>query len=223
MRNSIDAFIFDLDGLVVDTTDYHFVAWRRLANELGFDFDETRNEELKGIGRMESLARILKWGGIEMDEAKRVEVATKKNNWYKELIAEMNSEEILPGVEAFIHEAKKHDIKIALGSASKNAPFILERLGLIPLFDAIVDGNKTTRSKPDPQVFNLAAIELNVDPSRAIVFEDAKGGIEAALRGGFYAVGVGDPQILSKAHLVVPSFTGITPDTVIQTVVSKNQ
>lgn len=206
----IKACIFDLDGVIVDTAKYHFQAWRRLANELGFDFSEKENEKLKGVGRMESLELILSWGGVEKTQAEKEALAARKNEWYVELIEHMTPDEILPGVLPFLQELKRKGIGIALGSASKNASTILSRIGLDGFFDAVIDGNSTTRSKPNPEVFLLGAHALGVEPNEAVVFEDAEKGIEAALNGGFWTVGVGDPSILKRAHLVIPGFDGFT-------------
>ena len=206
----IKGCIFDLDGVIVDTARYHFQAWRRLANELGFDFTEAENEKLKGVSRVESLKLILSWGGVEKSPEEQVELAARKNDWYLELISNMTPDEILPGVKEFLEELKSRNIKIALGSASKNAPAILDRVGLTDYFDAIIDGTKTTRSKPDPQVFLLGAEALGLHPAETVVFEDAEKGIEAALNGGFLAVGVGDPATLGSAHLVIPGFQNFT-------------
>jgi beta-phosphoglucomutase len=217
----IKACIFDLDGVIVDTAKYHFRAWRRLANELGFDFTEEENEQLKGVSRVESLNLILKWGKKEEnDEEVKTIMADKKNAWYLEYIERMNSDEILPGAEAFLRDAKSKGIKIVLGSASKNSRLILERIGLLHLFDAIVDGNSTTKSKPDPEVFILGAQAVGLEPKECIVFEDAEKGIEAALNGGFYTVGVGNPDILDDSHIVIPGFEYIEYAEVIEALTS---
>lgn len=205
----IKACIFDLDGVLVDTAKYHYRAWRRLANELGFDFSEAENERLKGVSRMESLNTILVLGAVEKTEQEKESLARQKNKWYVALIAGMTPGEILPGVTHFLAELKRKDIAIGLGSASKNARTILERTELLPWFDAIIDGNSTSRSKPHPEVFLLAAQALGVAPCDTIVFEDAEKGIEAALAGGFRTVGVGDPAVLTNAAVVIPGFAGI--------------
>src|ERR1044072_3919257 len=149
----IQACIFDLDGVIVDTAVYHYQAWKRLANELGFDFTEAQNERLKGISRMRSLELILEWGGIHKTAAEQQALATRKNDWYVEVINQMTPQEILPGAKEFLEQVRSAGLKPALGSASKNSSAILERTGLLPLFDAIVDGNTVTASKPDPEVF----------------------------------------------------------------------
>ncbi len=206
----IKACIFDLDGVVVDTAKYHYLAWKRLAGELGFEFHEKDNERLKGISRLDSLNILLEIGGITLNSSKKEEIAERKNQWYLDYITKMKPEEILPGVREFIEELKANGIKVGLGSASKNARLILNQLGIIHLFETIADGTRVTNAKPDPEIFLLAAKDLNVDPSKSIVFEDAEAGIEAAIRGGFRSVGVGDPKILYKANIVVPNFMGMT-------------
>ena len=217
----IKACIFDLDGVIVDTAKYHFKAWRRLANELGFDFTEEENEQLKGVSRVESLNLILKWGKKEEnDEEVKVAMADKKNAWYLEYIERMTADEILPGAEAFIRDAKSKNIKIVLGSASKNSRTILERIGIIHLFDAIMDGNSTTKSKPDPEVFLMGAQAVGLEPKECIVFEDAEKGIEAALAGGFYTVGVGNADVLDEAHIVIPGFEYIEYSEVLEALTS---
>lgn len=217
----IKACIFDLDGVIVDTAKYHFIAWRRLANELGFDFDESFNENLKGVSRMESLDLILEHGGKTLSDDEKIEWAEQKNIWYREFITKMEPDEILPGVLPFLDQLKEKGILIALGSASKNASTILDRLELSERFQAIIDGNKTTKSKPDPQVFELGAHQLGVQPNQCIVFEDAAKGIEAALAGGFWAIGVGSQQSLSEADIVIENMEALDFDKLIQELRSK--
>jgi beta-phosphoglucomutase len=202
--------LFDLDGVIVDTAVYHFKAWRRLANELGFDFTEHQNEQLKGISRMESLDLILKWGDKILSQEDKNIWATRKNEWYLELITNMTPREILPGVKDFLNQLKDEKIAIALGSASKNSKMILNKIELFHYFDAIIDGNNITKGKPDPQVFLMGAVATNSLPGECIVFEDAQAGIEAAKAGGMFAVGIGEAKILSKADLVIKSFEDIT-------------
>lgn len=206
----ISACIFDLDGVVVDTAKYHYQAWRRLANELGFDFTLENNERLKGVSRMTSLDILLEIGGKELTYEEKSALAEKKNAWYKELIAKMTPEEVLPGAVEFLSQVKKAGYKLALGSASKNAMAILEKTDLKKWFDVIIDGTKTQRAKPDPQVFELGAEGLGVDASECVVFEDAEAGIEAALRAGMYCVGVGSPENLGKANLVISGLHEMT-------------
>ncbi|RZK58169.1 MAG: beta-phosphoglucomutase [Pedobacter sp.] len=208
----IKACIFDLDGVIVDTAVYHYEAWRRLANQLGFDFTEEQNEELKGISRIESLKIILNWGNLQKDEDEIVALATLKNTWYVEMITKMTPSEILPGAQEFLELVREKGYKTALGSASKNSETILKQIGLFDHFDVLVDGNKVTKSKPDPAVFLAGAEELDVDPSTCVVFEDAIAGVQAALAGGMKVVGIGREDVLRGAGLVVAGLHEMTID-----------
>jgi len=203
MIQEMRAAIFDLDGVIVDTAKYHFLAWKRLARELGFDFTESDNERLKGVSRIRSLEILLEIGGMTLDDETKSQLAVCKNNWYVEYISHMDASEVLPGAADYLRYIHSRGIGIALGSASRNAPLILERLGIEALFDVIVDGNKVSKAKPDPEVFLRAAAELNIPPAGCIVFEDAEAGIEAALRAGMGVIGVGKPSILYKADAVI--------------------
>lgn len=205
---NIQACIFDLDGVIVDTAKYHYRAWRRLANSLGFDFTETDNEQLKGVSRMQSLDIILNIGKKTLDESSKQALASQKNDWYLEYITAMTPDEILPGIPNFLDDLDSQNIRIALGSASKNAVLTLEKVKLLDRFDIIIDGTKTTRSKPDPQVFLMGAVGLDIPPKNCIVFEDAVKGVEAARKAGMYAVGVGTSNF-TQAHAVIPSFEKI--------------
>lgn len=200
---TIKACIFDLDGVIVDTAIYHYKAWKRLANELGFDFTEEDNEKLKGVSRVRSLELILQWGGVAKTEAEKDELATRKNNWYVEMIGRMTPTEILPGAKEFLEACRSVGIKTALGSASKNSMTILEKINLTYLFDAIIDGNKVSKAKPDPEVFLKGAKELNTPPAECVVFEDAIAGVQAAINGGMKVVGIGLPDVLAGANLVI--------------------
>jgi beta-phosphoglucomutase len=152
--STIKACIFDLDGVIVDTAIYHYKAWKRLANEMGFDFTEQQNEQLKGVSRMASLDLVLGWGNItDATDAEKEEMATRKNNWYTEMINLMTPDEILSGAGEFVQSCRDAGIKTAIGSASKNTPIILAKLQLTPLFDVVVDGNSVSKAKPDPEVF----------------------------------------------------------------------
>jgi beta-phosphoglucomutase len=206
----ISACIFDLDGVVVDTAKYHYIAWKSLANGLGFDFTEEDNERLKGVSRMRSLDILLEIGKVELDEATKLELAEKKNKNYVEYILKMTPDEILPGVKKFFNELKTQGIKIALGSASKNAMTILNQLELTEYFDAVVDGTHVSKAKPDPEVFVKGAELLGVSPSECVVFEDAEAGVEAAINGNMRVVGIGSPEVLGKANMVVPGFEGFS-------------
>jgi len=209
---TISACIFDLDGVIVDTAKYHYLAWKRLAQELGFEFLEEHNERLKGVSRMTSLDIMLEVGGLTFSQSEKEVMAARKNEWYLEYIYKMTPEEILPGVVDFLVMLRSKGIKISLGSASKNAMLILERVQLQSYFDAVIDGNKALKAKPDPQVFLLAAEELGQEPSSCVVFEDAAAGIEAAKAAGMMCVGIGSPDVLGKADRIVPGFVNATID-----------
>lgn len=211
----ITASIFDLDGVIVDTARYHYMAWRRLARELGFDFSPEHNERLKGVSRMKSLEILLEVGGITLSKDEKEEAAQRKNAWYIDYISVLTPDDILPGVLDFIHDIDKNGIKKAIGSASRNAEIILKRLQIESLFDVLIDGNRITKAKPDPEIFLLAAKELRTDPEECVVFEDAQAGIQAAKNGGMYAVGVGDPAILGEADLVIQGLSGLSWDQVL--------
>lgn len=208
--------IFDLDGVIVDTAKYHYLAWKRLARELQIPFTEEDNERLKGVSRMRSLQIVLELGGRDESAAEKERLAARKNAWYVEYIGQMDSDEILPGVLPFMAALKRDEIKTALASASKNARFILDRLGLAGEFAAIVDGNSVSKAKPDPEGFLLAASKLGIDPARAVVFEDAAAGIEAAKRAGMFTVGIGSPSALAGADLILPGFAGVAPEELLE-------
>jgi beta-phosphoglucomutase len=206
----IEACIFDLDGVIVDTAKYHFIAWRALAEELGFTFTEEDNERLKGVSRMQSLDILLSIGGKNFPEEEKLAMAHRKNSLYVSYIEKMTPEEILPGVREFLEELRSKDIKIALGSASKNSPMILEQIQLLGMFDAVVDGNSITEAKPNPEVFLKGAEKLGVEPGNCVVFEDAIAGIEAARNAAMYCVGIGEEQTLGMADFVIPGFVDFT-------------
>ena len=206
----IRACIFDLDGVIVDTASHHFVAWRQLADELGVPFSEEDNEALKGVSRVDSLEYILNKGGLVLDAATKVRLMERKNAHYLELAGQTTPEDALPGVVKLIDELKASGMKVALGSSSKNAEMILTRLKLIDRFDALVDGNHITLSKPDPEVFLMGAKALNLAPEQCLVFEDAQSGIDAANTGGFPVIGIGNTDSLSKASAVIPGFGHVT-------------
>jgi beta-phosphoglucomutase len=208
----IEACLFDLDGVVVDTAKYHFIAWKALAEELGFKFTLEDNERLKGVSRMQSLEILLEIGNMRFSDREKLAMAEKKNALYVSYIEKMTPEETLPGVERFLQELRTAGIRIALGSASKNAPMILERIQLSEMFDAIVDGNSISEAKPNPEVFLKGAERLGVLPENCVVFEDAIAGIEAAQNANMYSVGIGDPETLGFADMVIPGFDGFTVD-----------
>jgi beta-phosphoglucomutase len=203
MIQTMLAAIFDLDGVIVDTAKYHYQAWKRLANKNGFDFSEADNERLKGVSRTRSLEILLEIGNLNVGEAVKQAMAAQKNEWYVEYIQNMAVSEILPGAAEYLQTIHNRGVKTAIGSASKNAPLILERLGIRDLFDVVIDGTKVAQAKPDPEVFLRAACELEVPPASCIVFEDAEAGIEAAHRAGMGAVGIGKPIMLKEADMVM--------------------
>jgi beta-phosphoglucomutase len=193
------AFIFDLDGVIVDTAKYHFLAWKELANSLGFDFTEQQNELLKGVSRVRSLEILLDIGNVELSQAEKDKYLLEKNEQYLSYIEKMDTREILPGIPELLAFLKAEKIPFALGSASKNARLILENLKLLGDFDAIVDGNDVSTAKPDPEVFLIAAERLGKEPKDCIVIEDAAAGIQAANAAGMTSVAIGDPEVLRGA------------------------
>lgn len=187
----------------MDTAHYHFMAWKRLAAEVGVNLTEQENEKLKGVSRMDSLEIILKLGGIAINEQEKEALAKKKNNWFVEYINEMKSNEIFPGVKKLIQQIGSTGIKVALASSSKNAETVIQLLGIAPLFDVMIDGTMIVHTKPDPEIFLLAASRLGISPKECLVFEDAEAGVEAAVRAGMKCIGVGSPAQLSKAIIIV--------------------
>lgn len=202
----LKACLFDLDGVIVDTAKFHFIAWKEMAADLGFEFTEKENELLKGVSRMRSLDILLEAGKISKSESEKIQLADRKNKRYLEYVLKMTEEDILPGAEKFLDDLKINGILIGLGSASKNAPLILERIHLRGKFDAVVDGNSVAKAKPDPEVFQKCAALLNVSPSECVVFEDAQAGIDAALNGGMNVIGIGSAENLSFADYIIPGF-----------------
>jgi len=212
-NRQIHAAIFDLDGVIVDTAKYHYLAWKRLANELGFDFFEEDNERLKGVSRMRSLDILLEVGRLtgKFNETQLHEMAARKNVWYVEAISKMKDDEILPGAIVCLEKFRSLGVKTALGSASSNADLILRGLDLLPLFDAIVDGTVAKKAKPDPDVFLQGAALLGVNAQNCVVFEDAQAGIEAAKSAGMLAVAVGKPETLYGYDMIVAGLHEIKP------------
>lgn len=197
------ACIFDLDGVIVDTAKYHYLAWKKIACQFEFDFTEKDNERLKGVSRMVSLDILLSIGKINLTDVEKEQIAEQKNNLYKSFIINMKPNEILPGAKEFIESIRSVGILTALGSASKNAQIVLENLNLVSLFDAIIDGNSVINAKPNPEVFLKAADALKIPPNLCVVFEDSEAGIEAAKVAGMKCVGIGSPEILKHADFVV--------------------
>ncbi|WP_313184453.1 beta-phosphoglucomutase [Sphingobacterium siyangense] len=200
---TVKAVIFDLDGVLVDTAIYHFQAWHRLAEDLGYSFSIVDNEQLKGVSRIESLELILKWAGVEKSEAEKADLLVLKNQWYLELIEQLNPEHLLYGSLELLKRLQQKGIKIGLGSASKNAMGILEKTGIIPYFDALIDGNVVQLSKPNPEVFLKGAEVLEIAPAHCLVLEDAQAGIDAARAAGMQVLGIGLEEHLKGADLVV--------------------
>ncbi|WP_062201404.1 beta-phosphoglucomutase [Demequina salsinemoris] len=203
------AALFDLDGVIVDTAKHHFIAWRAMAAGLGFELADEDEELLKGVGRMDALRIVLRVGGVEVSEEEAVRLATEKNAQYVEAISTLAPEDMLPGALAFLQDLQRRGVPTALGSASRNAPLILDRLGIRDLFDAIIDGSIVTQAKPDPAVFLAGAEALGVDPADCVVFEDAIAGVQAAHGGGMTAVGIGDPAVLGEADTVIPGLHAV--------------
>ncbi|APS39210.1 beta-phosphoglucomutase [Salegentibacter sp. T436] len=204
--------IFDLDGVIVDTAKFHFLAWRKLANDLGFDFTKAQNEQLKGVSRVESLKKILEWGELELSKTEFKRQMALKNENYLSYVAKMDDDEILPGVQKVIDYLIENNIPFALGSASKNARNILKKINLLEKFDAIVDGNDVSKAKPDPEVFLIAAEKININPENSIVFEDSVAGVQAANNANMMSIGIGEKEILVEADYVFNDFTEIDID-----------
>ncbi|WP_299523617.1 beta-phosphoglucomutase [uncultured Lutibacter sp.] len=205
-------FIFDLDGVIVDTAKYHYLAWRNLANSLGFDFTEEQNELLKGVSRVKSLEILLNLGKVELSEEEKQAYLLQKNTEYLGYVNKMTDEEILPGINELLNYLDAKGIKYALGSASKNAPLILKKVGLIERFAAIVDGNDVSKAKPDPEVFLIGAKKLHMKPENCIVVEDAIAGVEAANAAKMISIGIGDAELLSEATYILKDTKGFTVD-----------
>lgn len=200
-------FIFDLDGVIVDTAKYHYLAWRNLAEELGFEFTEEQNELFKGVSRKRCLEILLDIGKVEATQEQFDRWMVEKNIDYLKYIEKMSASEILPDVPRVLEFLKDRQIPIALGSASKNARPILDKVKLLTYFDDIVDGNNVTKAKPDPEVFLIAADKLGVHPENCVVFEDAVAGIQAANAAKMVSIGIGDNNILSEAKHNFKDFT----------------
>ena len=205
-------FIFDLDGVIVDTAGYHYLAWKKLADQLGIKFTEEDNEQFKGVSRRRCLQLLLEMGGIEVDQEQFDAWLKEKNEEYLSYIGKMNESEILPDVPKVLNYLREKKVPMALGSASKNASPILEKVRLKPYFESIVDGNAVSKAKPDPEVFLRAADSLGIAPDRCVVFEDAVAGIEAANSAGMLSVGIGDPEVLANAKYNFKDFTEIDLD-----------
>lgn len=220
--NSKKGFIFDLDGVIVDTAKYHFLAWKKLANLIDVDFTEVQNEQLKGVSRKESLQKILRWGDVQLEDDKFMELMSIKNDDYLTHISAMSEDEILVDVPKILSYIREKGHPLALGSASKNARSILRKVNLLSKFDAIVDGNDVSKAKPDPEVFLMAAKLLGVEPQNCVVFEDALAGIQAANSAKMISVGIGESHVLSEADYVFKDFSEFDTD-FIDMLIAKHQ
>ena len=205
-------YIFDLDGVIVDTAKYHFLAWKKLANSIGIDFSQEQNEQLKGVSRVKSLEKILAWGNKTISAAHFTRLMTSKNDDYLLHVHEMSESEILPDVIKILNFLVDESQPVALGSASKNARLILNKVNLIDKFEAIVDGTNVSKAKPDPEVFLIAAKQLEMPPEDCIVFEDSVAGVQAANSANMISIGIGDAKILHEADYIFRDFTEISTD-----------
>lgn len=205
-------FIFDLDGVIVDTAKYHFLAWKTLANSLGIDFTEKENEQLKGVSRVRSLEKILEWGDKRISDTEFASLMAQKNEDYLSYINKMDRSELLPDVLHYLELLREKNQGIALGSASKNARRILKQIHISDQFEAIVDGNDVTVAKPDPEVFLNAAKALGINPKHCIVFEDSVAGVTAANRADMISIGIGEIEVLGHADYVFKDFTELSEE-----------
>ena len=210
----IKGFLFDLDGVIVDTAVFHFQAWRRLAQKLGGDFTVEQNEQLKGVSRVDSLKKIIAWTGATVDNQTFINLMELKNECYLELVVQLGPKDALPGALEFIRHAHAKGILIGLGSASKNAPMVLDKLGITALFTTIIDGNNVVNGKPDPEVFLKGADGLDLKPAECLVFEDSIAGVQAAKAGGFNCVGIGSAELL-KADVHFQALGSSTPEALV--------
>jgi len=212
--SSPEAFIFDLDGVLTDTAEYHYRAWKQLADENNLPFTREDNEQLRGVDRRESLLRLLK--GKQVPAAQFDQWMELKNTYYRALLTQMTPADVLPGVSHFLAEVRQRGIKVGLASASKNARDVINNLGLLAMIDALGDGYSVSNPKPAPDLFVWVAGRLNAPPMHCVVFEDAESGVEAALAGGMFAVGLGPQSRVGKAHIVLTDLTGITVDAILE-------
>lgn len=207
--NNKKAFIFDLDGVIVDTAKFHFLAWQNLAKTLNIQFTEAENEQLKGVSRVESLKKILEWGNTAVSDSDFEMLMANKNEEYLSYVDQMTESDILPGVKSVLNFLKSNNFPIALGSASKNAQKILKQTKLTHYFEAIVDGNEVTKAKPSPEVFLKGCQLLEIEPTQAIVFEDSQAGIQGANTAKMTSVGIGSSLALKEADFNFNDFTEI--------------
>lgn len=211
----VEAVIFDLDGVLVSTDELHFLAWRSIAEEVGVPFDRAANERLRGVSRMESLDLLLDRRAAGMTDAEKEVLATRKNERYRAMLERLSPADLLPGARRWLDELRGSGVRIAVGSSSRNAEVILERTGLTGVFDAVADGTRIARSKPDPEVFLLAAADLGVPPARCLVVEDAVAGVVAARASGMRVLAVGSAAGHTDADVSARSLAGLAPDEVL--------
>ncbi|MBO0331744.1 beta-phosphoglucomutase [[Muricauda] lutisoli] len=197
----IKGFIFDLDGVITDTAELHYAAWKKLSDDMGWQFDRELNEKLRGISRMDSIKVIMDHNGVSLDEDTVIDLATKKNDIYVESLDDMTPEDYLPGARELLTHLRSEGFSVALGSASKNANKVLKQLNAIHFFDVVGDGNSVSRSKPAPDIFLYAAEKMGLPPENCIVFEDAEKGIDAAKAGKFHSVGIGPEERVGHADI----------------------
>lgn len=208
--SNIEACLFDLDGVLVDTAKYHYFAWNKIARELGIQFTLKDNEELKGLSRLDSLEKLLQIGKMRFDSHTKSALANKKNSFYLQYISAITPKDLLPGSMELLLLLRDNNYKIGLCSSSKNSMGIIKKLNIIDFFNVIIDGNKVNNPKPDPEIFLKAAEYLKVKPNNCVVFEDSKAGIQAAKNGKMFTIGVGDSNILNKADLVISGLDKVT-------------
>lgn len=205
----IKAVLMDLDGVVVFTDKYHYLGWKQLCDEMGWQFDEQVNHGCRGVSRMGSLEVILRHNGIEMEDERKVELANRKNDYYKRKLGAISDEDVYPGLLEFIKAVRGKGVKVGLCSSSRNAKMVLDALGITGYFDTIVTGSDISRTKPDPEIFELAADKLGIEPGSCVVFEDAESGVEAAKNAKMHCVGVGDSDRLSDADICITDYADI--------------
>ncbi len=204
------AVIFDLDGVIVDTAKYHYLAWKNVAKELGFEFTKSQNETLKGVSRVKSLEKLIELANTSISDKEKEILLISKNEEYLSYVNTMKNDEILPQILNVLDFLDSNSIKYALGSASKNAPLILKKIGLFDRFTAIVDGNDVSKAKPNPEVFLIAAKKLGIKPKNCIVIEDAVAGVEAANNANMLSIGIGEQSILHHADIILKDTSRLT-------------
>lgn len=214
MAKEIKGFIFDLDGVITDTAEYHYKSWQKLADEEGLFFNREVNEQLRGVSRMESMEIIL--DGKEVPEAQKKEWTDRKNGYYQDYLEEITKADILDDMEEKLMKLKADGYKLAVGSSSRNAKKVLKHLQITDIFDTIADGHSVENAKPAPDLFLYAAKNLGLEPEECVVLEDAESGVEAALAANMKAVGVGPEERVGKAHLVYANVADIDFDEIIE-------